>query len=62
MAQYGPVVPIVRCLSMHSTNLNLSFAGEIYESPLYWENERPSRVDLSPFFNAPKALSPPPAC
>ena len=37
----GGVVPIVRCLAHREaglTCLNLSFAGEVYESGLYWEN------------------------
>ncbi len=37
MEQFGGLVPIVRCLHLHATHLNLSIAGTIYESGLYWE-------------------------
>lgn len=53
----GAVVPIVRCLSVHSTNLNLAFDGRIYESGLYWESNFADRVSASDLNGADEWVS-----
>jgi hypothetical protein len=51
MGLLGSAVPMVRCVGLHATNLNLSFGGEVYESGLYWEDKFAQVVrpdDLAP--------------
>lgn len=36
MAEYGPAVPILRC-AIHNPLLNVSFAGDFFETELFWE-------------------------
>jgi len=42
MEEYGPVVPILRC-HLSRRVLNLSYAGDIYETELYWEKDPKTR-------------------
>jgi serine/threonine protein kinase/WD40 repeat protein len=37
LGRYGPVVPVLRC-SLHGTVLNVSYGGELWESPPLWES------------------------
>jgi hypothetical protein len=37
MKEFGPVVPILRCFAHGKVVLNVSFAGDYYESQLFWE-------------------------
>ncbi len=37
MKEFGPVVPILRCFAHGKVVMNVSFAGDYYESQLFWE-------------------------
>jgi hypothetical protein len=37
MKEFGPVVPILRCFAHGKVVMNVSIAGEYYESALFWE-------------------------
>lgn len=37
MKEFGPVVPILRCFAHGKVVMNVSFAGDYYESTLFWE-------------------------
>jgi len=37
LGRYGPVVPVLRC-SLHGTVLNVTYGGELCESPTLWES------------------------
>jgi hypothetical protein len=37
LGRYGPVVPVLRC-SLHGTMLNVTYGGELWESPQSWES------------------------
>jgi WD40 repeat protein len=37
LGRYGPVVPVLRCY-LHSAVLNVTYGGELLESPVHWES------------------------
>jgi hypothetical protein len=37
LGRYGSVVPVLRC-SLHGTMLNVTYGGELWESPQLWES------------------------
>jgi serine/threonine protein kinase/WD40 repeat protein len=37
LGRYGPVVPVLRC-SLHGTVLNVTYGGDLWESPQLWES------------------------
>lgn len=37
MKEFGPVVPILRCFAHGKVVMNVSYAGDYYESALFWE-------------------------
>lgn len=55
MKVVGAAVPIVRCLGAHDRSLNLSFGGEIYESPFDWELNFTNRVSHEKLMDIPEA-------
>jgi hypothetical protein len=42
LGHYGPVVPVLRC-SLHGTVLNVTYGGELLETPQFWESVAEAR-------------------
>jgi protocatechuate 3,4-dioxygenase beta subunit len=38
MEEFGPVVPLLRC-HLHTSVLNVSYSGDLYETALFWESD-----------------------